>query len=289
MTRSMFRNAKSRDLIVKAYERLLATAPDAESRTVTTRFGDTHLLVAGPKDGPPVVVYHGALANSALAIREGHPLLDRFRLYAVDVLGQSVKSADRRVRLDNGDYGQWAADVLDGLELPRAHIYGASYGGFIARKLAEVAPARINRLVLLVPAGIINGPILQSITKAGIPLFLYKTMGSRSALEALLGSMLSNQDDELFAYLAEAFTHYRLDLQIPPLGTAEPLLAFNRPTLVLAAAEDINFPPRALMERALELFPHATVELLEGSKHIPPTDPAGRDRLCGRIRRFLLD
>ncbi len=289
MTSTLFRNAESRDLIIKAYERLLSDAPDAESRMVTTRFGDTHLLVAGPEDGPPLVVFHGALANSALALREGHPLLDTFRLYAVDVLGQSVKSADRRLRVDNADYGEWASDVLDGLGLAKAHIYGASYGGFIARKLAEVAPSRVDRLILLVPAGIVNGPLLQGIKKAGIPLFLYKTIGSRSALESLLGSMLSNPDDELFAYLAEAFKHYKLDLNIPPVGLPEPLRGFDRPTLVLAAAEDINFPAKALMERAQQLFPHATVEILEGSKHIPRTDPAGRDELCGRIRRFLID
>jgi 2-hydroxy-6-oxonona-2,4-dienedioate hydrolase len=287
-TSTMFRNAESRSVMDRAYARLLDQTPQAQSRSVKTRFGDTHMLVAGPEDAPPLVVLHGAMANSAVALREGGPFLDRFRLHLVDVIGQSVKSADVRLRVDNADYAEWVKDVLDELGLTKAHVYGASYGGFIARKLAEIAPERIDRLVLLVPAGIVNGPLLTGIARAGIPLFLYKTMGSKSALEKLLGSMLSNRDDALFEYLGQAFTHYKLDLKVPPVGSPEPLAAFRRPTLVLAAADDIHFPANALMTRARELFPHAEVELLAESKHIPPTDDASRTRLCGRISRFLL-
>lgn len=289
MTSAMFVNENGRGTMTQAYERLLRATPQAQSRSVETRFGTTHLLVAGPEDAPPLVVLHGAMANSALAIREGHPLLERFRLHAIDVIGQSVKSADVRLRVDNADYGLWIQDVLDALALPKAHVYGASYGGFIARKLAELAPERIDRLVLLVPAGIVNGPIFEGITKAGVPLFLYKTMGSRSALEKLVGAMLSTPDEALFEYFGHAFKHYKLDLNVPPVGEPEPLARFDRPTLVLAADGDMYFPADAMAKRAKELFPHAIVEVMPNSKHVPGTDEASRARLCARVSSFLLD
>src|SRR5688572_4837760 len=178
----IFKSKSSRAVIDEAFTRIAAETPQARSQRVETRFGETHMLVAGPEDAPPLVVLHGAMVNSAVALREGHPLLERFRVYALDVIGQSVKSADVRLRFDNADYAHWLEDVLDALSLPKAHFYGASLGGFIARKLAEHAPQRIDRLVLLVPAGIVSGPMLSGITKAGIPLALYRTLGSESAL-----------------------------------------------------------------------------------------------------------
>ena len=288
MTSTLFRSDAARSVIERAYERLLEDTPQARSRRVPTRFGETHMLVAGPEHAPPLVVLHGAMANSALAMREAHPLLDQFRVYALDVLGQSVKSADVRLRWDGVDHADWLLDVLDALQLSQAHFFGASSGGFIARTLAERAPERIDRLVLLVPAGIVKGPLLRGMTRTGIPLALYRTMGSRAALVRFLDSLLTAADPRLEDYLAAALQHYKLDLAIPPLGTPEALAGFRRPALVIAASDDVTAPGAALLARARELFPHATLELLPNCKHIPPTDDVSRAKLCGRVASFLL-
>jgi pimeloyl-ACP methyl ester carboxylesterase len=289
MTSAMFRSDRSREVMREAYMRFLAETPSAEPRRVATRFGETHLLVAGPESGPPLVVLHGAMASAALAIREGHPLLHRFRVYALDVLGQSAMSADVRLRTSDASYAEWLVDVLDALALPAPHVYAASWGGFIARRLAEHAPTRIDRLVLLVPAGIVYGPFVKGVTEAAIPLALFRTMGSRAALDRFVRSQLTTPDASLTEYLGEALTHYKLDLALPPLGTPEALRAFHRPTLVLAAARDINCPGPALVARAKELLPHAVCELLPDWKHTPPTDDLSRAKLCERVERFLTD
>lgn len=285
----MFKNPEARAAMEAAYARLLASTayPDAESRTVSTRFGDTHVLVAGPKDAPPLVVLHGALACSALTIRESGGLVERFRVYAVDVVGQSVKSADARLKVDSDDYGAWAKEVLDGLGLERPHLYGASYGGFISRKLIEIAPERIDRLVLLVPAGVVGGKVWEGLTKAGIPLLFYKLFGSKGSLEDLLDGLMTTPDEELREYLRAAFTHYNLDMTIPPLAKPERLANFKRPTLVLAASDDVSFPGAPLLARMKELVPHAKLEMLENTKHIPATDETSRKKLAKTIASFL--
>jgi 2-hydroxy-6-oxonona-2,4-dienedioate hydrolase len=289
MTSTIFRNERSRQAMEDAYQRLLAETPQARSRTVKTRFGETHMLVAGPEQAPPLVVVHGGMGNSALALWDGRPLLERFRVYALDVLGQSIKGADVRLRMDSADYGEWLVDVLDALEMPRAHLYGASLGGYVLRKLAEVAPQRIDRLALLVPAGIIAGPLLQGITRSGIPLALYRATGSKVALKRFLDSLFTVPDAIFGEYMSHALKHYKLDLALPPLGTPETLVAFRRPTLIMAASDDITGPGRPLLARAAQLFPHATLELLENHKHVPPTDQASRARLCARVTRFFLE
>lgn len=255
----------------------------------STHPGDTHMLVAAPPDAPPLVVLHGAMVSSALTIREGHPLLDSFRVYAIDVIGQSVRSADVRLSMDNSEYGEWLRDVMDALDLPAAHIHGDSWGGFVARKLAEVAPERISRLALLAPAGIGSRPLLKGLSHAAVPLMIYRTTGNRAALQRFVRSQLTTPDTTILEYFGEALGHYNLDLRPPPLATPEPLKSCQSSTLVLAASDDINFPGPALLERAMQLFPQATVDLLPNCKHVPPTNDPARAKLCNRVASFLLD
>lgn len=133
-----------------------------------------------------------------------------------------------------------------------------------------------------------KGPLLQGITKAGIPMVLYRTMGSRAALDRFLESILTSPDQKLQDYLGEALRHFRLDLSLPPLGTPQALQSFVRPTLVIAASDDVTAPGAALLKRARVLFPHATLEMLPHTKHIPSTDNASRARLCELVANFLL-
>jgi pimeloyl-ACP methyl ester carboxylesterase len=125
---SLFKSDDARVTLLRWFERFRAqlTVP-TESRTVTTRFGDTHVLIGGPAGAPALVVLHGALASSAHVLVELAPLMERFRVYSVDVIGQSVKSADTQISVANNDYGQWLADVLDGLGLASAHVLGVSW------------------------------------------------------------------------------------------------------------------------------------------------------------------
>ena len=284
---TIFRDAAARAAIDAAYDRFRARVPGTTSRTVKTRLGDTHVLIGGPADGPPLVMLHGALASAAHLLGEAGPLLDRFRIYAVDVLGQSVKGADVRPDLDGPAYGEWLVDVLDALSLPRAHVYGVSWGGFVARKLAEHAPDRIDRLVLMVPAGFVSGSVWKGMTQLGIPMALYRAFPSEARLRRVAQAMFSTMDDVWVPYFGEALLHYKLDMRIPPLATPESLAGWKRPTLVFGASSDVSFPGQALIDRAKALIPHAEVELLD-CRHSPPTDDAFRAQLGDRVSRFLL-
>jgi pimeloyl-ACP methyl ester carboxylesterase len=140
----------------EAFRGRLRFATDA--REVATPFGRTHVLVAGPKDAPPLVVLHGAMASSAHVLPELGSLSAQYRVYAIDVLGQSVMSEDRRVDLHRDAYGHWMGAVARGLSLERFALLGVSYGGFVAMSAVRVAPELVRALVLLVPAGLVAGP-----------------------------------------------------------------------------------------------------------------------------------
>jgi pimeloyl-ACP methyl ester carboxylesterase len=288
--KSAFRGEQARSVLLRWYEhfRNRLKVP-TESRTVRTRFGDTHVLVGGPETGPSVVVLHGALASSAHVLHELAPLLERFRVYAVDIVGQSVKSADARPSVSNNDYGAWLTDVLDGLSLQRTHVVGVSWGGFVAIRLAASAPERIDRLALLVPAGVVNGSPWDGLLKVGLPMMLYRLSPSERRLKAFVRNLLTTTDDDWMPFLGDAIRACNMEMRVPALAKPEELTRLKAPTLVLGADLDVSFPGQKLLARAPELFPALTdQELLKNCLHCPPTTDAFRRWLSERISGFLL-
>jgi len=285
---SLFQSDDDRESMRTWYERFRAQLPNPlESRRLQTSFGETHLLVGGPADGAPLIVLHGALASSAHALRELAPLLERFRVHAIDVVGQSVMSADIQLDVQGDDYGHWLTEVMKALELPRAHLVGVSWGGFVAQRLAMVSPERVDGLVLLVPAGLVPSPF-STFLKLGWPMMMYRAFPSEARKRKLLGRLLTTPDEDWGDFLADAFRAYRLDMRVPPLTTPEQMAALESPTLVIAADGDLSFPGQKLLDRAAEVFPNlVATELVPDSRHCPPTTDEFRRWLGERITDFL--
>ena len=286
---SLFKSEDARVTLLRWFERFRTQLMvPTEGRTVTTRFGETHVLIGGPAGAPALVVLHGALASSAHVLVELAALMERFRVYSVDVIGQSVKSADTQISVANNDYGQWLADVLDELGLASAHVIGISWGGFVATRLAACAPQRIDRLALLVPAGVASGSMWAGFTRLAWPLWMYRLRPSAHRLERVLRHLLTTPDGDWAAYLGDAFRLYRLRMHVPVLARPEELAGFTRPTLVIGAERDLSFPADKLFARAAELFPGlAGTELIAGACHSPPTTPEFRQWLAGRLTAFF--
>ncbi len=290
-TTAMFVDQAARGRMEEWFDAFRSDLPFAtESRFVDTAEGRTHVLVTGPEDGSPLVVLHGALATSAHVVRELGSLVERHRVYAVDVVGQSVKSADRRLDVRDDSYGTWLANVCAALGLSRIALFGVSWGGFVAHRTARVAPELIDALVLFVPAGVVAGSTWAGFAKVGWPMLTYRLSPSEERLRRVFDALFTTYDERWAKYFGDAIRSYRLDMRIPPLARPEDFEPFNarrRPTLVLAADDDVSFPGAALAARARLLFPHAEIDVLEGCKHSPPFDDAFRAQTAARIGAFL--
>jgi pimeloyl-ACP methyl ester carboxylesterase len=287
----LFTSPAAQQQMIGWYERFRADigVPTVE-RTVPTRFGEASMLVGGPEGAPPLVLLHGAMASSAHGLRELAPLLERFRVYAVDVVGQSPKGAQVRLSVKNSDYGQWLAEVLDGLGLKQTFVVGVSWGGFVALRLAAFAPERISRLALLVPAGVVSGNAWKGFVEMGLPMAMYKFAPSEARLRRLLAPLLTTDDDQWVPYMGEAFRSYDLSgMRVPVLAKEGEFAGLKAPVMVLAAELDLSFPGAALLARAKVLLPTMVDgEVMPGIKHCPPTNEAFRRQLAERVGGFLL-
>lgn len=117
-----------------------------------------HFVTEGTQ-GPFVIFLHGALAAGAAFRGQLPSLRDRFRLVLVDQRGHGRSSRfGRDVPWETLSVERYAADALALADLlsPQdpVHLVGASMGGLVAARLAEISPERVGALCLLsTPAG----------------------------------------------------------------------------------------------------------------------------------------
>lgn len=286
---SIFRSRADKDALIAWHHRFRERiGRPMDSRVIDTTFGVTHVLLAGPVDAPPLVLLHGALASSAHALSVVPTLADRYRVFALDVIGQSPLSAENRPDVNGNAYGEWALACLDALALGRTAVLGVSWGGFVACRLAVVAPERITALSLVVPAGIVSGYGWEPVVKLALPMLLSRIVPSRRNFERFAEAQLTVRDPLWVDYLVDALQAFRMDFRAPRNLSDDELAAFGVPVQVIAAERDLMFPGARLLERARRVFPNLrSTEMLAGARHSPSTEPEAGRALAASIARFL--
>lgn len=257
---------RARAAVLASYDARLATLArihPLEARAVETSHGPTHVLLMGPTDAPPLVVIHGANADALQMATPLGSLSETHRCVFVDVPGEPNRSCETPLPLTGPAVGNWMGELLDALGLQRVAVWGMSGGGYVALRAAATIPERIERAVLVVPAGFVPmGPIPEA-----------TAAGARELIEALTGPSAGLPP----AAIEQSVTHMRLVLGAirdpfhlaGPLFTPAELASFTAPTLVGAGGSDAIFPGEALLARARKVLPglEETV-LLPNANHI---------------------
>lgn len=268
---SIYRTLEGQAAIQALYDRQLARLGLlTESRLLSTRFGQTHVLCAGPLDGPPLVMLHGGNTTNPVTLGWILPLLQTYRLYAPDTLGHPGKSAPRRLSPRDQSYGQWVVDVLDGLGLAQTALMGGSYGAGILLRTAAYAPGRISKAFLMVPSGLVSIPMRTMLFELLLPLLAYRLAPSRERLVRVMYPMFAGEPipEEMLETTELVFRHVNIEAEMPRNVTKEEQAAFTAPTLVLAAEKDHLFPACRVLPRARQVFANlVAAEMLADSPH----------------------
>lgn len=119
-----------------------------EKIEVETGLGKTMIygLQTSDKALEPLVIFPGARTTALIwdFDRNLDHLLDRFRIYLVETNGLPNLSDGDTPDIKSLDYGHWAADIMDKLDLKSSYVAGASFGGSICMKLSITNPEKIK-------------------------------------------------------------------------------------------------------------------------------------------------
>jgi pimeloyl-ACP methyl ester carboxylesterase len=150
-----FRSARAKEHYLSLYDRRAEDWPvPSETRMVHTSYGDTFVRTSGPEAAPPLVLLHGGGGNSLQWMWNVEALSAHYRVYALDDMNGHGRSVYTRSLDTPGDYTSWLDEVFDGLELGESiSLMGLSYGGWQSAQYALRFPDRLDKVVLLAPAG----------------------------------------------------------------------------------------------------------------------------------------
>lgn len=129
-----------------------------QAQIINTSFGETHVWTKNHQaTEKPALLFLPGFRTCGLYWDLNQTLAkfyDDYRIYLVDVIGQPSLSAGETPAVKGDGYGLWLKEVLDGLNLDKVTVAGASFGGQLMIKLATVAPERVNCLIGFNPVGI---------------------------------------------------------------------------------------------------------------------------------------
>lgn len=261
-----------------------------------------------PSPLPPVVLLHG-YGDTADCWRRVLPALLRHRrVIAIDTppFGRSSGPPPEHAGNLVECYEQFFPALFDELGIGRATLVGHSMGGAMALTFALEQPERVERLVLIAPAGLadhapwwwhaisgrwINWPVLLKLPN---PV-------ARPAVKAALRNFLEDRLVHDTRAMGEVIDHF-VQLHGGPrelrhlIDTGRALMAgytgtllagsaeLEAPTLMLWGRED-RLAPAEHAEAFGQTVPHAQVEVLANCGHYPQLElPA---RVTTALRDFL--
>jgi len=290
MADRIFRSEAGRVRLEGWYRHFLERLPvPVERREVPTSSGTAHGVLAGDESKPTLVCLHGALDGAAVLLTDLAPLMDRFRIVAVDLPGLSVYGPPFRMSIEDDSPAIRLLETIDALKIGRFSLLGVSWGGYVARLTASLAPDRVETLTLIVPAGLVTGSLWKIVSRVAVPMALYRIIESPYRLRGLYEAIATTWDADRAAFMGDAVRDFVIDLRVPAPASSEVLRRLKMPVLLFAASADPYFPGDKLIERVTAHIPHAEIERLAGSKHIPPTTDEFRARLAERIAKFVGD
>ena len=214
----MYKSEAGFNAIMSWYEVTQASIPvPVESVFVDTRFGRTHMLVAGPVDAEPVLLIPGVAGCAPLWRRQIPDLAKCFRVYALDIPGQPGRSDPNPPSFLNDDYPCWVLDVINALQIERCHIAGVSVGAWVAMRLAILAPERVLSVAMLAPTGLSRARlpwriwVTRVMKKSKDADVLQDDLTAKSVSSKSAGGSFGTFDRTLARAMALCTRHYRVD------------------------------------------------------------------------------
>ena len=224
--------------------------PDTD-RTVARYRARADTVTTDRGDGPPLVLAHGTLMDRTMFDPQLEALSDAHRVVAYDLRARTDRWAGP---YDLYDLADDCAALLDALGIDSCVLGGMSMGGFVALRVAERYPARVDGLVLVdTTAGTHDEAEIERYREmvettreaGGVPEQL-----ARVVTHILFGETTLDSDPDLvdawvdrwLTYPGEA-VHHEVESWLERPDFTDRLDGIDVPALVVHGEEDVALEP----------------------------------------------
>jgi pimeloyl-ACP methyl ester carboxylesterase len=248
------------------------------------------VAVAGPEDGPPVLLLHGFPEYWATWVPQITALSGAgFRVFAADLPGYG--GTDEPDSYEASEVAHSLADLRIQLHQDGVHVVGHDWGGMIAHVLASEHPQAVLSLVAVCAPhpgsfmGVLRDPV-QLLRSGYVALFqipgIEHVIGRKELIERFSPEAVSEIEDS--DAMRRALSYYRANLAPWKLGGMK-AGRIQQPGLVIHAEKDVTIG-RSLMEATAEQFDDLrNFEVIEGATHF--VQRSRTDALNSSLLEFL--
>lgn len=241
-----------------------------EQRRVATSQGETFVVSCGPEGAPAVLLLHGSTANSASWMGDVATLAGRFRVHAVDMIGEPGFSAPSRPPLASHVYADWLDEVMTGLGVPRAALVGISLGGWLALEYAIRNPGKVTAVALLCPGGVGRH---RNILLWAAPLLLLGPWGRKKIMDRMRGTAAPvGEVPPAFKAFGDfmdlIFQNYRPRTETLPGFSDAELQRLTMPLLAILGARDVMIDSAGTRDRLVRNLAGAEIVWLPEGGHL---------------------
>ncbi|MDQ3713399.1 MAG: alpha/beta hydrolase [Acidobacteriota bacterium] len=231
--------------------------------------------------GEPVVLIPGFASGAWSWFKQTEELSKNFRVVTFDPRGIGKSNSPNVRNGNNFPLETFAEDVLgllDALVIEKAHVVGASFGGFVAQEFALKFPERLNKLVLVcTTTGGVNHvrPSIEILRSFAPDLSLTRGEHIRRFLRPAFSEefnancadevervcrMREESDVSETTYSDQLETAFNFDLEAK-------IRSIKAETLVLTSDKDLIVP----MQNSVNLsnsIPNATLKIFKNGSHL---------------------
>jgi len=282
---AIFKSEAGREAVLERYAAFLELWPVANERLrVPTSEGETFVMACGPPGAPAVLLLHGSTANSASWMGDVATLAQRFRVYAVDMIGEPGLSAPSRPPLATHVYAGWLDEVMTGLGVERAALVGISLGGWLALEYATARPEKVSAVVLLCPGGVGKH---RNVLLWAAPLLLLGPWGRRKIMDRMRGSAapageVPPEAKAFGDFMDLIFRNYRPRTETLPGFSDAALQRLTMPLLAILGAKDVMIDSAGTRARLVRNVPDAEIVWLPDAGHLLIGHAAAIDGFLGK-------
>jgi len=283
---SIYLSEELRNELMGIYDQKVANWPEnTEDIVIESMYGTVHVLACGNPDNPPLVMIHAASMGAHSWAENLDPLIDHYRIYSVDNIGEGNKSDLKDALVYPGNQQEIAdhfALIMDSLGVIRSPLFGASNGGFIAMCYTYYYPERVESLALFGPMGLtqLSGKSIMMLSVASLyPFQVVRDLVTKWALGEA-PEVIDSYGDWFNCIMKATIP----SVAMPVPMTTEQKASMDLPVLLFLGTNDPIVGEVEHAKEVAEEYPNIRIEVLD-SGHLVAVEHA--DYVNSVVNDFL--